>query len=218
MTTNRLISALTLVCTVLATTPVHAAPSETEPASSPAKDGGVDEALSGGDLTTAREQAVEEREATPSAATWKTEAEVHEARGDYAAAIAAWTAHRDALPESDTQGRAAAEAKIAALQEASRGTVADEPASTHRAAFDAKRAVPPPVVAAPPPVEPDTTQPQDRIVRKWYFWVTIGAIVASAGAITGIAIKAARTEQKDALDGASAASGPLSTGPALLRF
>ncbi|MCY1006611.1 hypothetical protein OV079_13830 [Nannocystis pusilla] len=37
-------------------------------------------------------------------------------------------------------------------------------------------------------------------MKKWYFWVTTIAIAAAAGAITGIAIQAARDERADDLD------------------
>ena len=94
-----------------------------------------------------------------------------------------------------------------------------EPASKHRAELDRKwseeaepkataktrRRVPPPSPRAP----------ADRIVTKWYFWVTVGAIVASAAAVTAIAIRASRDDEPDAL---SLEPGPRSMGPTLLRF
>ncbi|MCA9663908.1 MAG: hypothetical protein KC486_36620, partial [Myxococcales bacterium] len=160
----------------------------------------VDAALESGDLTSARELAVSAREADPSAANWAKEAAVHEARGDYAGAIAAWEGHRDALPEDDDSGRAAAESRIADLEERSRGTVADEPASTHRDELDKDRAerlaALQPKVDEPKP-KPKPPKPKERIIKKWYFWVTVAALAASAGAITGIAIQAARDEQAD---------------------
>ena len=51
------------------------------------------------------------------------------------------------------------------------------------------------------PVATDTgSQPKQSIVRKWYFWVAVVAIAASVGAVTGIAVKAARDDKPDALD------------------
>ena len=37
-------------------------------------------------------------------------------------------------------------------------------------------------------------------MKKWYFWGTTIAIAAAAGAITGIAIQAARDERADDLE------------------
>ena len=55
---------------------------------------------------------------------------------------------------------------------------------------------------------------RERIVKKWYFWVTILAIAASGAAITGIAIKAANDERKDSLDPSAGRVrlGPLDQG------
>ncbi|MEZ4382805.1 MAG: hypothetical protein R3A79_15835 [Nannocystaceae bacterium] len=200
--------------------PVLAAPA------GPAAPASVDAALDSGDLTSARELAVNAREADPSAANWAQEAEVHAARGDYAAAIAAWEGHRDALPEADAAGRDAAAQRIAELDERARGTVADEPASTHRDALDKDRAdrlaALTPKVDAPKP-KPKPPKPKERIIKKWYFWVTVAALAASAGAITGIAIQAARDEQADDLSRRGAAPGgpppgPLGPGGLTIRF
>jgi hypothetical protein len=186
----------------------------------------VDAALESGDLSSARELAVAAREDDPSAANWAKEAGVHEARADYAAAIAAWEGHRDALPEDDASGRAAADSKIADLEERSRGAVADEPASTHRDEFDKDRAARlaalQPKVDKPKP-KPKPPKPKERIIKKWYFWVTVAALAASAGAITGIAIQAARDEQADDLSRRGAVPGgpppgPLGPGGLTIRF
>jgi hypothetical protein len=123
------------------------------------------------------------------------------------------------LPSDDAAAREAARGDLQRVRDASRGRVADEPASTHRKELDEqwappkqeKKTKPKPKVA----VEP-TRDPKDRIVRKWYFWVTIVAIVASAAAVTGIAIKASRDERKDALSLGRNQGGM--QGPALFRF
>lgn len=171
-----------------------AAPPPSEPAT-------VDAALASGDLSAARSLAETTRKQAPTAEHWRAEAEVCERLADHACARTAWEGHLAALPASED--RKPGEAALARLEEASRGTVADEPASTHRAALDRARAereaalLPKPAPAdAPKPMPPR----RERIVKKWYFWVTTLAIAAAAGAITGIAIKAARDEQPDVLD------------------
>lgn len=171
-----------------------AAPLPPEPAT-------VEAALAGGDLSAARTLAEAARKAAPTAEHWRAEAEVCERLADHACARAAWEGHLAALPASGD--RKAGEAALARLDEVSRGTVEDEPASTHRAALDKARAdreaalLPKPAPAdAPKPTPPR----RERIVKKWYFWVTTLAIAAAAGAITGIAVKAARDEQPDVLD------------------
>lgn len=161
----------------------------------------VDAALAAGDLGAAREQAEAARKASPSVRTWAAEAEVCERQGDLACARAARTQQRALAPEGSPE-RATAEARLAALEDMSRGTAADEPASTQRADLDAQRSArdlvkPPPPKLDKPPVK---QVPRERIVKKWYFWVTILAIAASGAAITGIAIKAANDERKDSLD------------------
>ncbi len=170
--------------------------------------GTVDDALAQGDLNSARERAVAEREAKPSAESWKREAEVCEQLGDYECAIAAWRGHLAALPEDAHTERGNTELQIESLEEQSRGVVADEPESTHRARLDQERADR--IAAAnPPPPKPKPKPKQEtladvKIHKKWYFWVTIVAFAASAAAITGIAVQAALEEQADDLDTANA--------------
>jgi hypothetical protein len=180
--------------------------------------GSAEEAAESGDLTTARERATAAREADRSAESWLREAHVLEQAGDYSGAISAYKAHLAALPEgASDQDRAGVEAKIRALEERSRGAVEDEPESTHRERLDQERADR--IAAARPKPKPRPLQPRepkdDKITRKWYFWVTLAAIAASGAAITAIAIKAATEDQPDALD---TQSSPVPSGPALLRF
>lgn len=176
--------------------PAAAAPGA--PAEAPAT---VDAALAAGDLGTARALAEQARAADPSADNWRREAEVCQRVADYACARAAWKGHLAALPKG--ADRASAEAQLAALEDMSRGTVEDEAASTHRAGLDKARADkdgavrPKPAIAEGPKPGPVK---RERIVKKWYFWVTTIAIAAAAGAITGIAIQAARDERTDDLD------------------
>lgn len=160
----------------------------------------VEAALETGDLTTARSLAEKARAADPSPENWRREAEVCRRLADYACARAAWKGHLEALPKGADRGEA--EARLAEIEDMSRGTVADEAPSTHRATLDKARAdklaaLSPEAAAAegpkPAPVK------RERIVRKWYFWVTTIAIAAAAGAITGIAIQAARDERRDDL-------------------
>jgi len=181
-------------------------------------EGSVEDALERGDLTAARERAAAAREAEPTAENWLREADVLEQMGDLSGAIAAYKAHLSALPEgASDQDRAGVEEKIRALEERSRGVVEDEPESTQRERLDQERADriaaarPKPKPRPLPPAEPK----DDKITRKWYFWVTLAAIAASGAAITAIAIKAATEDQPDALD---TQSSPVPGGPALLRF
>lgn len=111
------------------------------------------------------------------------------------------------------------------MRETARGRVEDEPVSTHRAEFDRQWVPPaPPEQLRPAPrpkADPNLDKGEDdRIITKWYFWVTVAAIAASAGAVAGIAIKAARDERSDALD--ASALGPMPAGrlggPGLIRF
>jgi hypothetical protein len=161
----------------------------------------VDAALVAGDLSAAREQAEAARKASPSVRTWAAEADVCERQGDLACARAARAEQRALAPEGSPE-RAAAEARLAALADMSRGTAADEPASTKRAELDAERSARDLVKPPAPKLDqaPVKAPPRERIVKKWYFWVTILAIAASGAAITGIAIKAANDERKDSLD------------------
>lgn len=125
-----------------------------------------------------------------------------EQSGAYAEAAAAYERELAARPTADEAGRAAAAADLARVRELARGAIADEGASTHRSQLDAKWApkpADPPPPRKPPPPLPDRPT-DDRIVRKWYFWVTLGAIVASAATVTAIAVKAARDDKPDSLD------------------
>ena len=174
-----------------------AGPAVEQPAS---VDVDVDAALTSGELTGAREQAEAARKADPNVETWAAEAEVCERLADLACAKAARTRQRD-LTKAGSPERAAVEAKLAALEDMSRGTVADEGSSTHRAELDTARSGRDITPAKPVPDTPDKPKPpRERIVKKWYFWVTLGAIAASAAAITVIGIKAARDEQGTELD------------------
>lgn len=190
-----------------------------EPAPSSAAPTSVEAALEAGDLETAMTLATEARTKDPSPAAWRVEAEVAELRGDLAAAEAAYRGELEALPKGDAQARARAEQDLARVQAQSRGTVASEPKSQHRAELDRKWAGEPKAAASPkkrrtvPPPSPRARE--DRIVTKWYFWVTVGAIVASAAAVTAIAIRAARDDEPDAL---GLEAGPRSMGATLLRF
>lgn len=183
--------------------------------SEPAPSESVESALEQGDLSEAAEQATAARRADPSPENWRREAEVLERKGDYEGAAAAYQGELDALPEGDA-GRDRAAADLQRVRELSRGRVKTEPASKHREELDAKWAAPTkkaaPKKSVPPPVD---KAPEDRIVRKWYFWVTVAAIVASAAAVTGIAIKAARDERRDALD---LQRRPSLTVPPIIRF
>jgi len=187
--TRKLALCLALVFT--ARTARAAAPTvEAAPAS-------VDAALTSGDLSSARTQAEAARKASPNVETWASEAEVCESLADLECAKAARTGQLK-LTTAGSPERAAIEAKLAALEDMSRGTVADEGASTHRAELDKARrgrdAVAP-VKPTPDIARDKPAQPRERIVKKWYFWVTLGAIAASAVAITVIGVKAAADEQ-----------------------
>lgn len=179
----------------------------------------LDEAIEAGDWGTARDLAVKQRVADPSAKNFGVEGRVLEAAGDYDGAAAAYRQQLDALEPQANAEREAAERSLARVGAAARGTQPGEPASSHREALDERWAPkPPPRKRAKPvvkaPVVADEA-PRERVVDKWYFWVTIGAIVASAGAVTGIAIRASRTKQPDALGRMRA---PTPSGPAMLRF
>lgn len=177
------------------------APVASESARPAGAEGSVDAALAAGNLSAARELAEAARRAKPDARTWGVEADVCERQGDLACARAARAQQRALAPEGSPE-RAAAEARLAALEDMSRGTASDEPASTQRAELDARRAALDLVQPPPPKLDkaPVKAPPRERIVKKWYFWVTILAIAASGAAITGIAIKAANDERKDSLD------------------
>jgi hypothetical protein len=177
------------------------------------------EALEAGDLTTARELASQAREADPSPENWLAEATVLDQAGEYAAAADAYRGYLKALPEGTASTeRANAQARLEELEAAARGTVSDEPESTHREQIDDDRAKREAANRPAPPPKPEAPRKrEDRIIKKWYFWVTLAAIAGAAGAITGISIKAAAQEQKDDLDRQS--RGPmLSPGGAVFRF
>ena len=175
----------------------------------------VDGALEAGDLTAAKELAREARLANASAANWQREGEVLEQAGDYREAAQAYRAAKKTAGE-DAKAVAAADAGLARVKASGRGTIADEPKSTHRAELDPRWEPPAPKKVAPTEPVPEPLPEPDRIVTKWYFWVTVGAIAASAAAVTAIAIKAARDDQPDALD--ALAPAPPSRGFGALRF
>ena len=151
------------------------------------------------DLSAARVEAETARKQTPSAATWGREAEVCEKLADYACAREARTQQR-ALTAEGSAERAAVVEKLKALEDMSRGTVGDEPASTMRADNDRARQKPLVTVAPARATDkkPAPAPKNERIIKKWYFWVTVIAIAASGAAITAIAVDAAKDEQKGA--------------------
>lgn len=194
-------------------------PSASSEPESPASPESIDAALETGSLDVAQELASEARDAEPSAATWQREGEVLEQSGEYARAARAYREAKQAAGKAageDVDASTAAEDGLVRVHAASRGTVADEPVSTHRSELDkrwAPKSKPKPV----PEVEPLLdVPPPERIVTKWYFWVTISALVASAAAVTVIAIKAARDDQPDALEALT--PGPAPRGFGVLRF
>lgn len=207
---------------LLASMPAQASPwappsavSILEASSAPAAPATVDAALAAGDLETAKTLAAEARRAEPTAAHWQREGEVLEQAGEYGPAA---KAYQGALAAAGDDAAAATAAKdgLTRVRAAARGTVADEPASTHREQLDEHWEPPRPAPEAEPTPEPLPPEaPPERIVTKWYFWLTVGAIVASAAAVTTIAIRASRDDQPDALD--SFTRGP-SRGLGVLRF
>jgi hypothetical protein len=220
--------ALTLAC--LSPLTVRAAPPEASPAptaepAAPTSDAAeapdeaaIRSALQAGDLTTARELAVARSEADPSADNLVLEAQVWVALGDYENARRAYAAARDALPEGALEERELIDAEIAALEDASRGTRADEPVSTERERIDAARAERLAALAPKPPPPQIVDKPKPvPITKKWYFWVTLGAIAASAGAIVGLAVSSAVEERRDNA-GTAAARQPIPVGGMMLRF
>ena len=195
--TSKLCSLAVCLALGLGSVPARAAApaGEAEPTS-------VEAALAAGDLTAARGLAESARKAAPSVASWGAEAEVCERQEDLACARAARAQQRD-LAAKGSPERDAAAARLAVLEDMSRGTVADEPASTRRVQLDKDRAdrelalLPKPKVDKPKPVAPP---PKEKIVKKWYFWVTLLAIAASGAAITAFAVKAAKDDRPDDLD------------------
>jgi hypothetical protein len=214
----------TLVALTLAL-PVRAAPAQGPTPEGPAASEAVPEeaairsALEAGDLTTARELAMARSAAEPSSDNLALEAEVHTAIGDYERAKAALDQAIAALPETAKDDRAALTQRRDELEERSRGVRTDEPESTHREQLDGERAERLAALApAPEPTPEPIDQPKPRvpIVKKWYFWVTLGSIVATAGAIVGVAISSSVKEQK----GNDTAVGrqPSPAGGLTLRF
>jgi len=220
-------AALLVAATPAWATPFAVAPTPPAPAAEPAAAAAptpapaaepttLDAALEAGDLTSAKALAREARLAEPSAATWQREGEVLEQAGDYREAAQAYRAAKRTSGD-DEAAAAAADAGLVRVKASARGTIADEPVSTHRKQLDPRWEPPAPKKVAPPPEPPPEPLPEpDRIVTKWYFWVTVGAIAASAAAVTAIAIKAARDDQPDALDALTPA--PASHGFGALRF
>ena len=212
----RFAAAMSVATSLAVLSPVQVVHAATAPADTSAQ--GPAEA---GDLGARAEAASAAREAEPTAVHWRAEAEAKEALGDYVGAADAYRGELEALPEDDIDARRKSEADWERVRELSRGKVEDEPASTHRAEFD-REWVPPappeqlrpvPRPKADPTLVDDT---DDRIITKWYFWVTVAAIAASAGAVAGIAIKAARDERSDALDASGLQRMP--SAPTGFRF
>lgn len=154
------------------------------------------------DLAAQRADADARAAAEPSAQNHRRAAQLAEQAGAFTAAVASYEKEIAARPADDKEGRATAASDLARVRDRARGLVPDEGASTHRGALDAKwspkPAEPPPAHKAAPPLPDRPTD--DRIVRKWYFWVTLGAIAASAAAVTAIAVKASRDDKPDVLD------------------
>ena len=204
----------------------HAGPSG-DPPSDPAEpaDGAaepeaptVEGALESGDLGIALEQARMQREANPTPENWRREAQVLEEMGQYESAARAYEGELAALPEGDEAAarRKEARADLERVQQAARGTADGDPPSQHREQLDERWEPKPAPKQAVPRPEPRPAPPSDeRIVRKWYFWVTIAAIAASAAAVTGIAVKASRDRRRDALD---LTRDPGTMPPPLFRF
>lgn len=154
-------------------------------------------ALDDGDLTTARELATARSAADPSPENLVLEAEVWHALADYDNAKRAYAAALEALPEDRSDQREHIQAQLDAIEAESRGTQADEPPSTERERIDRERAERLAALAPKPPPPEIVDEPRPvPITRKWYFWVTLGAIAASAGAIIGIASSSAIDEKK----------------------
>jgi hypothetical protein len=222
----RLAAALGVAASLVVLSPVSTARAAAPAAVAPAR------AAEPGDLSALVDATTAAREADPSAANWRAEAEAKEAAGDYDGAADAYRGELEVLPEDGPDAVAArrkSEADWERVREASRGRVEDEPESTHRAEFD-RQWVPPappeqlrpaPRPEADPNLDPNSDRGEDdRIITKWYFWVTVAAIAASAGAVAGIAIKAARDERGDALDASALQPMPAGRlgGPGLIRF
>lgn len=217
--------ALTLAClsplsvaAAPAASPAPTAEPDDEPDDVP-DEAAVRSALQDGDLTSARELAVARSAADPSVENLVLEAQVWAALGDYDNAQRAYAAARDALAQDAIDEREFIDAQIAALEDASRGTRADEPVSTERERIDDERAERLAALAPKPPPPQIVDKPKPvPITKKWYFWVTLGAIAASAGAIVGLGISSAVEEQRDNAGTAAAARTPIPVGGMMLRF
>ena len=193
-----------------------AAPVSSE-ATAIAEPAAIRSALEAGDLTTARELAEARSAAEPTAENLALEAEVQLALGDYERAKAALDRAIAALPEQAEDDRAALEQLRDEIEASSRGERADEPGSAHREQLDRERAERLAALAPKPEPKPepvDQPKPREPIVKKWYFWVTLGAIVATAGAIVGVAISSSVEERKDTAVGRQ----PSPSGGLTLRF
>lgn len=174
-------------------------------------------ALESGDLSTARELAVARSKAEPSPDNLALEAEVWLALGDYEHAKLALDEAIETLPEDAADDRAALEQLREDIEASSRGTKPDEPESSHRERLDRDRAERLAALApkpAPLPEVVDEPKPPEPIIKKWYFWVTLGAIVATAGAIVGVAV----SSSLEARDGDAASRQPTPTGGLTIRF
>ena len=155
------------------------------------------------------------------AGSWEREGDELAAKGERAGAIAAYT---------EARSRATDEAAIVALDEKIAEVYArpsgELPGTQVLEAGDASEQ------EGPAPDGPSESSPTlasssadadaeaEPVIKKWYFWVTVVAITASAGAIAGIASKAAIDERKAARAGSIAPpAGTVGQGaPALFRF
>ena len=145
-----------------------------------------------GDLPRQVEATGEAWARTPTLETGRAWAQALEATGRYVEALAAWrqvAELEDLTPSQQTQVRA----DVERVDGMARGRVVDDPASTERERIDRTREVEGP---APAPAPLNTAAPEapaqaDRVVEKWYFWVTLGVIVAAGATITGLAIQSA---------------------------
>lgn len=145
-----------------------------------------------GDLPSEVERASEAWAGTPNLETGTAWARALEVTGRYVEALAAWqqVASLEVLTPAQ---RAQVRVEVERMDGMARGRVLDDPASTERERIDRSREVEGP---APAPAPLNTAVPEeapqaDRVVDKWYFWVTLGVIVAAGATITGLAIQSA---------------------------
>lgn len=159
------------------------------------------------------------RRADPSVANWQHEAELLEAKGERGAAMAAYAEARARAADSETV--ATLDAKVAALDAQ---PDAELPGTqVVEGAQPASELTEGPEQGGEDPATlfvVDVDVQREPITKQWYFWVTVVAITASAGAITAIAAKAAIDERKATRSGSLPApiGGAPGPGPALLRF